>query len=478
MNLPPLATWALVGACIAAFLGQLAGGGGVLLSSADVLRAAGAVDAVRVWQGEVWRLFSALFVHAGVWHLGLNLWVLWQVGRLLEPILGTARFVLVYLVSGIVGFAASLLWHPGLSLGASGAIFGAVGGLLALAAVTKDTPLGKHLLRALAPFVVATLVIGFFLPFVDNTAHVGGLIAGFLLSYGLFADAKDQKLEELRAAGILEDHEALRLRPRHATAALVLSMVLFAVIVPLSLKPFFSPRYHASLGFAALRAHDLDEATARVQAAERRAPGDGAVLLLRGRVLLEGADAEEQARAFFREALASYDQEDPRAALALARADAGLVGEEEYLFGDERLSGALCELLLGEGDGDGARAESGAADAPARDLSGSPILLNDCAWLLLKADDPRVHDARRALALAKKAVARAGSLANGAKAALWHTLAEAHAQNGDPEEARIILERIVVQELSSDPLYREERARFAALAAAASAGPPREPAAP
>ena len=107
MNLPPLATWALVGACVAAFLGALLDGGGLLLSSADVMRAAGAVDAARVWQGEVWRLLSALFVHAGVWHLGLNLWVLWQVGRLLEPILGTARFVLVYLVSGIVGFAAS-----------------------------------------------------------------------------------------------------------------------------------------------------------------------------------------------------------------------------------------------------------------------------------------------------------------------------------------------------------------------------------
>src|SRR5690606_19909054 len=178
-GLPPIATWALVGSCITTFLATLAGGGGLFLTSPEVLSEVGAVVALRVWQGEIWRLVSGLFVHAAVWHLGLNLWVLWQVGRLLEPILGTARFLLVYLVSGVVGFSASLLWHPGLSVGASGAIFGAVGGLLALAAVTKDSPLGKHLARALAPFVVVTLVIGFFLPFVDNTAHVGGLVAGF-----------------------------------------------------------------------------------------------------------------------------------------------------------------------------------------------------------------------------------------------------------------------------------------------------------
>lgn len=455
-GLPPIATWALVGSCITTFLATLAGGGGLFLTSPEVLSEVGAVVAVRVWQGEIWRLVSGLFVHAAVWHLGLNLWVLWQVGRLLEPILGTARFLLVYLVSGVVGFSASLLWHPGLSVGASGAIFGAVGGLLALAAVTKDSPLGKHLARALAPFVVVTLVIGFFLPFVDNTAHVGGLVAGFLLSYGLFADAKGDKLEELRAAGVLLDDEALTLKPRFTGPALLATLSLFVLVVPLSLKPWFSPRYHAALGFAAVRAHDLEKAKAHAADAERAASDDPVVLLLRGRLWLEEAPKErERARSFFAEALSRYDEPDPGNAMMRALTDAGLFGEEEVLFGDERLAAALCEETLGE------------------DEKGSALLLNSCAWLALKADDPQVHDVRRGLSLAKKAVARAEGLSGEARAAIWHTLAEARAQSGDPEEARVIMERILVEGWSSTTFYVEERDRFAAMGRELGARGPR-----
>lgn len=446
-GLPPLATWAFVGSCVAAFFAPLDAGGGLWLSSANALREAGAVDAVLVWQGEIWRLFTAMFVHGGAWHLALNMWVLWQVGRLLEPVLGTARYVLVYCVSGIVGFAASLLWHPGLAAGASGAIFGAVGGLLALAAVTRDSPLGKHLARALLPFVVATLFIGFLLPFVDNAAHVGGLVAGFLLSYALFADAKGDRLEELREAGVLLSDEALNLKPRFAGAALVAALGLFVVLVPLSLAPWFSPRYHATLGLAAVRAQNLEEARTRAEAAERVASDDPLVLLLRGRLWLEGeAPDRERAGAFFREALDRYGEEDPLSALMRALGDAGLLGEDDTLFGDERLTGALCDAVLGEED------------------AGSALLLNNCAWLFLQADDPTVRDAKRGLALAKKAVARAEGLPGGSKAAIWHTLAEAHAQDGDPEEARVIMERVLAEGWSRAPLYVEERDRFTALA--------------
>ena len=68
----------------------------------------GAVDPARVWQGEVWRLLAANFVHIGVWHFGLNMWVLWQVGRAYERLAGGSRTMLVYLSSGIFGFPKEL----------------------------------------------------------------------------------------------------------------------------------------------------------------------------------------------------------------------------------------------------------------------------------------------------------------------------------------------------------------------------------
>jgi membrane associated rhomboid family serine protease len=441
----PLATWALLAVNVAVFLGLLEDGASLLLVSPAHLERAGAVAAPLVWRGEVWRLLTGMFVHGAVWHLGLNMWVLWQVGRVLEPVLGTLRFLLVYLASGLTGFALSLLLRPALSAGASGAIFGAVGGLLALAVLTRETPLGRYLLRALSPFVVATLVIGYLLPLIDNAAHVGGLVLGFVLSYGLFADEKGARLAGLERSGMIDADEVVALVPRFATASLVVALAAFALITPLALKPWFSPHYHASLGLHALRVGELEEARRRAGAAEARGANDPAVLLLRGRLHLEDED-EPQALAFFREAAAGYGEE-PRLTLVLALHDAGIFDMEEALFGDERLTAGLCAALLGD------------------ELAGPALLLNDCAWLLLKATRKDVHDPVRGRRLARLAVQRAE--ASGADkeslAAILHTLAEAKAQTGAPAEAKALMERIFAGPLSKRPLYREEHQRFEAL---------------
>lgn len=444
----PFATWALLGANVAVFFGMIDEGAGLLLVSPPHLEEAGAVTAALVWRGEVWRLFAGMFVHGAIWHLGLNMWVLWQVGRVLEPVLGTFRFLLVYLVAGLGGFALSLLIRPHASVGASGAIFGAVGGLLALAALTRETPLGRYLLRALGPFVVATLVIGYLLPFIDNAAHVGGLLFGFGLSYGLFADERGSRLLALRGAGLLDDDEVVALRPRFATASLALALAAFAILVPLSLKPWFSPRYHTSLGFHALRAGELEDGERHLRAAEKVAAMDPGVLLLRGRLLLErDPPEEERALEFFREALGRYGKE-PLRSFSDALQDAGLFGVEEPLFGDEKLAAGVCDALLGD------------------DHLGPAVLLNDCAWLRLKAKSPAVHDARRGHALARVAARRAEAEGAGgeALAAILHTLAEGQAQTGSPEEARALMERILAVPLSKRAFFREEKERFEGLA--------------
>lgn len=448
-----LVTWALVSLNAGVFLLMVLSGAPLLLPDGALLEAFGAVDASDVWEGQIWRLASGMFVHAAVWHLALNLWVLSQVGRLLEQVLGAARYLLVYLVSGVVGFAASLLLHPGLTAGASGAIFGVVGGLLALAAVARDQPVSRFLLSALVPFVAATLAIGVLLPFVDNSAHVGGLVAGFLLTYGLLADETGTRLLALREAGLLGPREAVALRPRFGGVALVVSGALFVVLVPLALRPVFSPRYHLARAHAALERRDLEAAKAYAERAVELAPADGSVLVLKGRLLLEGSVLDRaRARAFFAEGMKRLD-DDVEDAFALAFLEAGGRGDEEMFFRDAKLTVGLCDAaLLATKD----RPDAG--------------LLNNCAWVLAKSDDEAVRDPKRALRLAERAVRLArppdgpATVSDEELAAYLHTYAYALAENGDPDEARIVMERVRAEGLSRRAMYEEERQRFAAMA--------------
>lgn len=137
-------------------------------------------------RGEPWRLVSSMFLHAGILHLAFNGWALWTLGRLTERLLGALPFALVYLLSGIAGDLASLLVHPMLvSVGASGAIFGAAGALVSLQYLRKLPATAMVLRRDLAgigTFVVYNLVYGATQTGIDNAAHVGGLLTGLALA--------------------------------------------------------------------------------------------------------------------------------------------------------------------------------------------------------------------------------------------------------------------------------------------------------
>ncbi len=137
--------------------------------------------------GQWWRLVSSMFLHGSVWHLGFNMLALWQVGRLAERIFGSTRFVALYFIAGIAGSLASVLWNPNVnSVGASGAIFGILGGLLAFLsrANTGVPPTVVTELRAsLLPFLLFSLWMGFVYPHTDNAAHIGGLIGGWLAGH-------------------------------------------------------------------------------------------------------------------------------------------------------------------------------------------------------------------------------------------------------------------------------------------------------
>ena len=137
--------------------------------------------------GQWWRLASALFLHFGLLHLLLNMWALWDVGQLVERMFGYKRFILIYLVSGLFGNLASLVFqgNSAISGGASGAIFGIYGALLIYLWFNR---LEIHLIEfrwlfwGAVTFSVATIVFGFIVPGIDNSAHIGGFTAGVLAS--------------------------------------------------------------------------------------------------------------------------------------------------------------------------------------------------------------------------------------------------------------------------------------------------------
>lgn len=134
-------------------------------------------------QGEWWRLFTSVFLHGGFAHVLLNGWALYQLGTLFELAVGSARMLAVYLVAGVAGSAASLLWTQGLSVGASGAIFGLLGAMIAFLLRRRDrlTPFARSLLGQLVGWAVINIFFGFTFPMIDNAAHLGGCAAGFVL---------------------------------------------------------------------------------------------------------------------------------------------------------------------------------------------------------------------------------------------------------------------------------------------------------
>jgi len=127
---------------------------------------------------EPWRLLTALFVHGGFIHLALNMLGLWMLGQTLEPMLGRARFLALYLISGLGGSVGVALIAPGIStVGASGAIFGLMAALLII---------GRHIGANVTGIMVIlgiNLVYGFFVSGIAWQAHVGGLAIGALVAF-------------------------------------------------------------------------------------------------------------------------------------------------------------------------------------------------------------------------------------------------------------------------------------------------------
>ena len=138
-------------------------------------------------QGQVWRLFTAMFLHIGVIHLLFNLYALNSLGPLVEGFFGHRRFLAIYLLGGLFGSLASYAFSAATSAGASGAIFGLIGAATVyfLRYQSNFGARGRSILQNMLVVIAINLIFGLSMPGIDNWGHIGGLIGGALLAWGL-----------------------------------------------------------------------------------------------------------------------------------------------------------------------------------------------------------------------------------------------------------------------------------------------------
>jgi membrane associated rhomboid family serine protease/Flp pilus assembly protein TadD len=156
--------------------------------------------------GQEWRLLTSMFLHGGLFHIFFNMWCLWDLGALCESLYGHTTFAAVYLISGIGASLASVWWHPAVpSVGASGAIFGIVGALIAsyyLGEFSMPRFAVKGHLRSVLVFAGYALIFGAMSGRTDNAAHIGGLITGLVFG-ALIARVAPEREPFRRVAVIL-----------------------------------------------------------------------------------------------------------------------------------------------------------------------------------------------------------------------------------------------------------------------------------
>jgi rhomboid protease GluP len=198
-----------------------------------------------------WRILTSNYVHGGFIHIAFNMWCLWSLGQLAERLFDSWSYVLVYTLSGIAGSVVSLWWHPMVvGVGASGAIFGLAGAVLAVLyfghlSISREAL--RPTLRSLLAFVGYNLLFGL-RPGTDNSAHMGGLAGGLFLG---FVIARSGSREDVRRTAIF--------------GSAVLAVILAGVLI--TLRKGYSPVDSADLdpeagakGITAFKAQNYDEA--------------------------------------------------------------------------------------------------------------------------------------------------------------------------------------------------------------------------
>lgn len=150
----------------------------------------------KILNGEYYRLLSCIFMHGGIIHLLCNMYCLYVIGPQVESFFGKIKYIIIYLLSGIIGSLMSLSITNSISLGASGAIFGLLGSILYFGYHYR-VYLSQAIKSQIIPIIVLNLFLGFMLNGVDNAAHIGGLIGGVLVSMMAGVKYKSSTMEKV-----------------------------------------------------------------------------------------------------------------------------------------------------------------------------------------------------------------------------------------------------------------------------------------
>jgi rhomboid protease GluP len=200
-------TFGLIGACVAVYFAVAVAGQSYgdplnvgLVTQPPQAPTQGALVPAFVARGEVWLLFSSMFLHAGFIHLALNMLSLYFLGSFVEVAFGRGRFLALYLTSGLAGGIAYLYFgdFDGSVVGASGAIFGLLGGVLGYSLRRGTFSWQNPLIRQLLILTALNLYFGFSVSNISNTAHIGGLVGG--LAFGWLVAPTVYSQKKARAA--------------------------------------------------------------------------------------------------------------------------------------------------------------------------------------------------------------------------------------------------------------------------------------
>lgn len=316
---PVSLTALLVAINVLIFIAMVVKGASVMQPTSDQILRWGANFGPLTLTGQWWRLLTAMFVHIGLVHLALNMWCLWQLGLLAEYLYGPKTFLALYVMSGLAASILSLARNPlVVTAGASGAIFGLAGALIATLYLGKlAAPKGawRTSLTSLVAFAGYNLAFGFFVRGIDNGAHLGGLLSGLLLGSVLSSDFRQQapRPSRLRALvfpafAIVLMAGAVAVRFAHTPVVRLHSAeqqlrkgdtagALRELTEVVKVRPNYLPAWML-LGSAYLRTQQDDKAEAAFQRAAQLNPKNPAVLAQLGALYLRGKRYEPARQSF------------------------------------------------------------------------------------------------------------------------------------------------------------------------------------
>lgn len=195
-------TTALIAICVVAFFITFIASSGNLDVYALLKYGANYAPYVKTGGIQVMRLVTCAFLHANIFHLLFNMYSLYIIGSQLENYVGKWKFIGIYLISAISGSLLSCVFSESVSVGASGAIFGLLGAILYFGYHYR-LYLGSVLRNQIIPLIVLNLMLGFLSSGIDNAAHVGGLIGGYLSMMAFGIDGKSDHAEKVNGRIVL-----------------------------------------------------------------------------------------------------------------------------------------------------------------------------------------------------------------------------------------------------------------------------------